>query len=86
MKTEFLIFIFTFLSCIICFVVHKYFEQKQLNTHLKQKFSIHYRTRIFRSLICKRHSHLNRYDFQLYNLDDSLFEQDYPDFDKKTYF
>jgi hypothetical protein len=86
MKTEFVIFIFTFLGCIICFVVYKYYEQTLLNVHLKREFSLLYKIRIYRSFICKRQSHLDRYDFESYNLNDSLFEQDYPDFDKNPYF
>lgn len=86
MKTELIIISFTFLGALICFVTNKYYEQKLLNKFLKKKFNLLYKIRVHKSIICKRHSHLDRYDFQLYNLKDSLFEQDYPDFEKNSYF
>lgn len=86
MKTELFILIFTVLSSITCVVVYKYYEQKLLNKHLKQKFNLLYKIKVYQSFISKRHSHLDRYNFQLYNLSDALFEQDYPNFEKNNYF
>lgn len=86
MKTELFILIFTVLSSTICVVVYKYYEQKLLNKHLKQKFSLLYKIRVYQSFISKRHLYLDRYNFQLYNLSEALFEQDYPDFEKNNYF
>jgi|GEM_PF-4681416 len=86
MKAEFFILIFTVLTSIICVVVYKYYEQKQLNTHLRQTFSLLYNIRVYQSFISKRDLYLDRYNFQLYNLNEALLEQDYPDFEKNTYF
>lgn len=86
MKSELVIFILTVLLILICLLVDKYFQQKQNNQFLKSKYELLLKVNFHKTMISKRHSHLDRYNFQLFNLNDALLEQDFQDIEKNYYF
>jgi hypothetical protein len=86
MEFEYMILIITILLMLICFLADKYVEQKQNNHFLKKKYELLLKIKFHKAMISKRHLHLVRYDFQLFNLNEALFEQDFQDFEKNTYF
>ncbi len=65
---------------------YKYLQQKQSKRFLKQSMHWQRQIGVYREIIDIRHSHLNQYNFQRYNLSDALCPQDFPDFEKKLIF
>jgi hypothetical protein len=86
MKTEYIILIITFLIILICILIDRYYQLKQYNYYLKRKYHLLLKIRLNEKIIDKRQYYLNRYNFQRYNLNESLLVQEYPDYEKNTYF
>ena len=72
MTTEINFILFTFLMIVILFLANAYYKQKIINSFLIKEIEIKGSIKLFRQMINKRQSHLDNYDFQRYNLDETL--------------
>ncbi len=61
-------------------LANAYYQQKIINTYLVREIKIKSYIKKIKLMIYKRHSYLDKYDFQRYNLDESLLKQDEADF------
>ena len=76
MTTELNFILFTALMIVILFLLNAYNKQKIINSFLMKEIEIKGCIKLFKRMIEKRQSYLDKYDFQLYNLDEALLEQE----------
>ena len=76
MNSEISFILFTVLMIVILFLANAYYKQKIINSFLVKEIEIKSCIRLFRQMIDKRQSQLNKYDFQLYNLNEALLKQE----------
>lgn len=76
MNPEISFSLFTVLMIAILFLANAYYKQKLINSFLIKEIKIKGFIKLFRQMINKRQSHLDKYDFQRYNLDEALLKQD----------
>ena len=76
MTTEINFILFTVLMIVILFLANAYYKQKIINDFLINEIEIKGYIKLFRHMIFRRQSYLDKYDFQRYNLDEALLEQD----------
>ena len=65
---------------VILFLLNAYNKQKIINSFLMKEIEIKGCIKLFRQMIEKRQSYLDKYDFQRYNLDEALLKQDNMEF------
>jgi len=86
MKPEIAISIISFLIILICFFVYRYNRLKQQNYYIKRKYNLLIKIGVYEKLISKRYLYLSRYNFQTYNLNESLIIQEIPNIEENDYF
>ena len=61
---------------LILFLASAYCTQKTINIFLRRELQMKNKIKGLNQILQKRHFYLNKYDFQLYNLNEALHEQD----------
>lgn len=70
------IIVFVLILILFIVIMGKYYEQKLINRYIIKEMQLVEKIRRANLFISKRQTNLNLYDFQLYNLDSALIEQD----------